>query len=93
MELNPTKDQIPQQPVGVFLFHNFFFKNISHIFVPMKRLTFILALGVMFMLGACGSKSTTNEETDVEVVDGGGSGFVVPADGVEERDTELEVIE
>jgi len=59
----------------------------------MKRLTFILALGVMFMLGACGSKSTTNEQTDVEVNDGGGSGFVVPADGVEEQDTETEVVE
>lgn len=45
------------------------------------------------MLGACGSKSTTNEQTDVEVNDGGGSGFVVPADGVEERDTETEVVE
>jgi protein involved in sex pheromone biosynthesis len=57
----------------------------------MKRLIFILTLGVMFMLGACGSKSTTNEETDVEVVNGGGS--AVPVDGVEELDTENEVFE
>lgn len=49
----------------------------------MKKLTFILVLGMMFMLGACGSKSTTNEETDVEVVDEGGAGSVVPAEEVE----------
>lgn len=57
----------------------------------MKRLTIILALSVMFMLGACGSKSTTNEQTDVEVVNGGGSD--APVDGVEELDTENEVFE
>lgn len=35
----------------------------------MKRIIFILALSTMFVLGSCGSKSTTNEGTDVEVVD------------------------
>jgi hypothetical protein len=35
----------------------------------MKRITFILALSTMLVLGSCGSKSTTNEGTDVEVVD------------------------
>lgn len=44
----------------------------------------------MFTLGACGSKSTTNEQTDVEVVNGGGSGSVVDSDedGIEELETE-----
>jgi hypothetical protein len=56
----------------------------------MKRISFILLLSVMFTLGACGSKSTTNEQTDVEVVNGGGSGSVVDSDedGIEELETE-----
>jgi hypothetical protein len=93
MELNPLKDQIPQQTSWGFFMSYFLFGDILHIFVIMKKLTFILVLSVMFTLGACGSKSTTNEQTDVEVVDGGGDGSVVSADGVEESDTETEVIE
>jgi ABC-type glycerol-3-phosphate transport system substrate-binding protein len=30
----------------------------------MKKVTFILALGVMFTLAACGSESTANQTTD-----------------------------
>ncbi len=75
----------------MFFFNTyFFFQKIVPIFVTMKRISFILLLSVMFTLGACGSKSTTNEQTDVEVVNGGGSGSVVDSDedGIEELETE-----
>jgi len=34
----------------------------------MKKYTFILALGVMFTLAACGSESTANQTTDSTAV-------------------------
>ena len=34
----------------------------------MKKVTFILALGVMFTLAACGSESTSNQTTDSTAV-------------------------
>ena len=34
----------------------------------MKKVTFILALGVMFTLAACGSESTANQTTDSTTV-------------------------
>lgn len=55
----------------------------------MKRITFILALSTMFVLGSCGSKSTTDEGTDVEVVDSTSVGDTISvSDGVvENQDT------
>lgn len=46
----------------------------------MNRLMLIFALGIMFMFSACGSKSTTSDETDVTTVDGGGGGSLEPAE-------------
>jgi hypothetical protein len=54
----------------------------------MKRITFILALSTMFVLGSCGSKSTTNEGTDVEVVDSTSVDTTAVSEGVvETQDT------
>lgn len=55
----------------------------------MKKITLFLALCTMLVLGACGSQSTTNEQTDETVVD---STSVVTSDEVVETDS-TEVVE
>lgn len=84
MELIPFKDHLPQQIVGVFFFYYFFLQQKTIIFVPMKRITLFVALCTMLVLGACGSKSTTDEQTDETVVD---STSVVTTEEVVELDS------
>jgi hypothetical protein len=60
--LNRPKDlKTPTSRWG-FLF-DFVLSNFHRIFINMKKVTFIFALGVMFTLAACGSGSTATETT------------------------------
>jgi hypothetical protein len=65
--LNRPKDlKTPTSRWG-FLFY-FVLSKITRIFIHMKKVTFIFALGVMFTLAACGSGSTATETTDSTAV-------------------------
>jgi hypothetical protein len=65
--LNRPKDlKTPTSRWG-FLF-DFVLSNFHRIFINMKKVTFIFALGVMFTLAACGSGSTATETTDSTAV-------------------------
>jgi hypothetical protein len=62
--LNPPKDLKPRHPVGVFFIIFFYLGSFPYIYISMKKYTVIFAIGVIFALTACGSRSTTNETTD-----------------------------
>ena len=58
----------------------------------MKKLMLLFALGTMFVLGSCGTKSTTVEETDV-VVDEVVDSTTVSNDELVSTDTVVVVLE
>lgn len=59
----------------------------------MKKLMLLFALGTMFVLGSCGTKSTTVEETDVVVVDEVVDSTTVSNDELVSTDTVVVVLE